>query len=163
MNAPNSILEDLPFYLARASLVFRRFDDRTLRSRGIESMPTGMASVLHVLKERDGCAVNDLAKKTHIPNGTLTGLLDSLERKGHIIRTRSPIDGRSRIIRLKSSGLELCEKLSERHRYVMSLFGEALTQEESLELKRILGKLTHQMRNHTTEPSSTSSEDCFIP
>lgn len=159
MKPPHSVLEDLPFCLARATLAFRRFDDLTLRAMGIQSMPPGMASILHALKEKDGCPVNDLVRMTNIPNSTMTGLLNSLERKGHIIRTRSPIDGRSRIIRLKSSGLELCEKLSERHRYVMSLFGEALTQEESLELKRILGKLTHQMRNHTTEPSSTSSED----
>lgn len=148
MNSPHSVLDDLPFCLARATLAFRRFDDLTLRAMGIQSMPPGMASILHALKERDGCPVNDLVRMTNIPNSTMTGLLNSLERKGYIIRTRNPADGRSRIIRLRSGGIELYNRLLERHRSVMTLFQEALSEQESSDLKRLLDKITRHMADH---------------
>src|SRR5580698_3160616 len=74
-----SILEDLPFCLARATLGFRRFNDLTLRAIDLASLAPGAASILHALQEEPSCTVNRLVEKTHLPNGTLTGLLDELQ------------------------------------------------------------------------------------
>jgi DNA-binding MarR family transcriptional regulator len=75
-----SVLEDLPFCLARATLAFRRFNDLTLRAIDLASLAPGAASILHALQEEPSCTVNRLVEKTHLPNGTLTGLLDELEK-----------------------------------------------------------------------------------
>jgi DNA-binding MarR family transcriptional regulator len=141
-----SVLEDLPFCLARAALGFRRFNDLTLRAIGLASLAPGAASILHALQEERSCTVNRLVEKTHLPNGTLTGLLDELEEDGYLARFSNPEDGRSWLVGLTTQGIRLCKKLQRRHGLVMEVFGETLTDAEQAELVRLLGKVTKCMR-----------------
>lgn len=142
-----SVLEDLPFCLARATLAFRRFNDQTLRAAGLPALPPGAASVLHVLAEEgQRCPVNCLVERTHLPNGTLTGLLDELEKAGYLARCANPDDGRSWLVGLTPAGLRLCAKLQKRHDLVMDVIGETFTSNEQAELARLLEKATHCMR-----------------
>jgi DNA-binding MarR family transcriptional regulator len=140
------VLEDLPFCLARATLAFRRFNDLTLRAIGLASLAPGAASILHALHEERSCTVNRLVEKTHLPNGTLTGLLDELEEDGYLTRLSNPEDGRSWLVELTTQGLRLCKKLQRRHGLVMEVFRETLTDAEQAELVRLLGKVTQCMR-----------------
>jgi DNA-binding MarR family transcriptional regulator len=141
-----SVLEDLPFCLARATLGFRRFNDLTLRAIGLASLAPGAASILHALQEERSCTVNRLVERTHLPNGTLSGLLDELEGDGYLARFSNPEDGRSWLVGLTTQGLRLCKKLQKRHGLVMEVFGETLTDAEQAELVRLLGKVTQCMR-----------------
>jgi DNA-binding MarR family transcriptional regulator len=141
-----SVLEDLPFCLARATLGFRRFNDLTLRAIGLASLAPGAASILHALQEERNCTVNRLVEKTHLPNGTLTGLLDELEEDGYLARFSNPEDGRSWLVGLTPQGLRLCKKLLRRHAMVMKVFDETLTDAEQAELVRLLGRVTQCMR-----------------
>lgn len=156
MPAPRSLLEDLPFHLARATLGFRRFNDQTLRAVGLEAQAPGLATVLHALSELGESPVRLLVEKTHLPNGTLTGLLDSLERDGLIQRTRNPSDGRSWLVGLTKRGRSHCKKLQERHRIVMEAFREALSEAEAAELTGLLDRLTTRMREYGLEPQASA-------
>ncbi len=149
-----SVLDDLPFHLARAALVFRKFNDETLRAIGLHSQAPGMASVLHALHEQDECTIGILVSKTHLPNGTLTGILDRLERDRLIQRVQNAEDGRSWRIRLTKKGRGLCGDLRRRHRLVMRLFSDVLTARETAELKRMLTRVTGRMRDYHRKPGS---------
>lgn len=144
-----TILEDLPFHLARVGLSFRRLNERTLRAVGLKSQAPGMASVVHALREQDGSAVSSLVERTHLPNGTLTGLLDVLEREGCISRVRDVDDRRSWRVRLTAKGHRLGAKLEKRHRLVMVVLGQALSADEAAELDRLLARVNAHMRAHT--------------
>jgi len=146
-----SILDELPFCFVRATLSFRRFNDQTLRAVGAESMAPGLASILHAAEELGDCTVSRLVAQTHLPNGTLTGLLDALERDGCIQRSRNPADGRSWLIALTRKGRQLCARLQVRHRMVMKVLGEALAPAEVAELTRLLEKATDGMRAYVAE------------
>jgi len=139
------------------ALAFRQFNDRTLHAVGAKPQPPGLASVLHALAERDNCTVNDLIEQTHLPNGTLTGLLDSLERDDCIERVRNPDDGRSRRIRLTKDGRKLRTKLDQRHALVMEIFREALSDAESAELTRLLAQITARMRAYRPGDETSSA------
>lgn len=166
MPAPRTVLEDLPFCLARTTLSFRRFTDQSLRELGVETQAPGLATVLHALDELGDCAVSSLVEKTHLPNGTLTGLLDSLETAALVRRSRNPADGRSWIIKLTARGRRLCAKLQERHRTVMKVFRSVLSAAEADELTRLLEKLTARMRGYVAdevEPSSAPAKSRKAP
>ena len=141
-----SVLEDLPFCLARATLGFRRFNDQTLRATGLPTLAPGEASVLHALEEEPDSTVNRLVERTHLPNGTLTGLLDELEAEGYLARFSNPMDGRSWLVGLTAKGQRLCRKLRQRHGMVMEVFAGTLSDAEQAELVRLLGKVTECMR-----------------
>lgn len=145
-----SLLDDLPFHLARVGLCFRRFNERTLRAVGLKSQAPGMASVVHALREQDDCPVNSLVARTHLPNGTLTGLLDALEHEGCIQRSRDTADRRSWRVRLTAKGHRLGAKLEKRHHATMEILGRALSETEAAELKRLLARVTEQMQANDT-------------
>jgi DNA-binding MarR family transcriptional regulator len=156
--AQASALDDLPFHLARTALAFRRFSDQTLRMVGLGDLPAGVASVLHALDEQGACPVNGLIESTHLPNGTLTGLLDNLERDGLVTRTRNPDDGRSWLVSLTKEGNALCTKLHVRHRNVMRHLRNVLTPAETEQLKSLLQKISVSLREYSPpsgEPTGT--------
>lgn len=142
----HSLLEDVPFLLARAALNFRKFNEHTLREVGVADLAPGFASVLHALDELGDCTVSMLVEQTHLPNGTLTGVLDTLEGDRYIERRRNPEDGRSWLIKLTASGRRLCAKLHTRHRAVMEVFRAAFTKSELAALSRLLVKASNCMR-----------------
>jgi DNA-binding MarR family transcriptional regulator len=153
------ILDDLPFCLARATLGFRKFNDETLRAVGLDRLAPGLASVLHAVEELKVCTVNRLVEKTHVPNGTLTGLLDTLQDEGYVQRVPNPKDGRSWLIRLTKKGARLCAKLHERHRAAMEILSGVLTKKEMAELARLLEKVTKCMHGFgatVTEPPANA-------
>ena len=48
-----------------------------------------------------------LAKEVHLSHATVTGIINRIEKKGLVQRTRSTQDGRSYLIRLTDSGLSM--------------------------------------------------------
>jgi len=116
-----------------------------LRASGLESQAPGRATLLHALDEFGDSPVNVLVEKSRLPNGTVTGLLDTLEDENLIRRTRNPDDGRSWIVGLTPRGERVCAKLRARHRRVMAVFGEALSPSESGQLITLLTKLSSHL------------------
>jgi DNA-binding MarR family transcriptional regulator len=145
-----SVLEDLPFYLARLQASFRRLRDRTLREEGLPPQPTGMGSVLYSLLEQDDCLVKHLIDRTHLPNGTVTYILDCLEKQGLVERTTDARDGRARRIRLTGKGRSVHAKLLRRHERVMAVFRSALSPEEMETLKQLLARVTAALQSDST-------------
>lgn len=132
--------ESLPFALARTALCFRRFNDETLRLVGLKGMAPGQASVLHAMTELGDCTVKQLAGATQLPNGTLSGLLDTLEQEALLKRLPNPEDGRSWMLVLTAKGRKVCGKLAERHRLVLGIFDQSFSKAERSELARLLAK-----------------------
>ncbi len=149
MTPPRTVLDDLPFCLAQASLVFRRFSDLTLRATGVDGQAPGLATVLHTLDEFGESPVSLLVDQSRLPNGTVTGLLDTLEDDGLIRRTRNPEDGRSWIVALTPKGNRACGKLRRRHGRVMAVFGDALSKAEARRLATLLRKLSSHLQAYT--------------
>ncbi len=141
-------LDDLPFHLVRASIGFRRMNECTLREAGMKSQPLGAGSILHALFEEDGRTVKSLIKRTQLPNGTITGVLDGLEREGLIRRKENVADGRSWVIELAPKGRVMRKKLMRRHEIVMDLFDAVLSSRETVLLKPALRRLTKFMNDY---------------
>jgi DNA-binding MarR family transcriptional regulator len=146
-----SVLEDLPFHLARLQANFRRLRDRTLREEGLPPQPTGTGSILYSLLEQDDCLVKHLIDRTHLPNGTVTYILDHLEKEGLVERTTDARDGRARRIRLTGKGRSLHAKLLRRHERVMAVFRSALSPEEMETLKQLLARVTAAIQAGATQ------------
>lgn len=71
----------------------------------------------------DGLAPNELAERAGVTRGTITGLLDGLERDGYISRYPDGADRRRLTIRLSPQGKEIAAKLVEDHsQWIASLF-----------------------------------------
>src|SRR3984957_12141043 len=69
------------------------------------------ARVLHALAHRDGATASWLGRELDLDAGYLSRILRDFERKGLILRSQSPQDGRQTLISLTSDGREAFEPL----------------------------------------------------
>ena len=64
---------------------------------------------LKKLAGEKGLTPGGLAKEVHLSHATVTGIINRLEKKGWVQRTRSTADGRSYWLRLTDSGMSMMQ------------------------------------------------------
>ena len=98
--------------------------------------------VIATLGDTEGMTCKELSEKTLVTKGTLTGVLDRLEKKGLIVRVQSREDRRSIFIRLTQKGDALFQKVFSAHiHYMKPYFERALTAAEASTLRELLLRL----------------------
>lgn len=104
-----------------------------------------------VLWEKKTVSVNELGKQLMLDSGTLTPLLRKLEDKKYLLREKSAKDGRRLIVSLTPGGASLKDKMV----VVPQKMGTCvhLSPEETIELKRLLKKVTDNILASTDTPT----------
>lgn len=104
---------------------------------------------LMVIWEQGPITVHDLGERLLLDSGTLTPLLRKLEERGIVARERCRQDARKVYVRATDKGMAL----RERARSVPRAMGQCfdLTREEADELRRILRKVTRNVRAHEAD------------
>ena len=121
----------LPYLLNRAGA-------RIATAFGEEVRPLGATlqiwRVLAALRESDGQRMGDLSATTSIDVSTLTRLVDSMEKKELVVRSRDPADARAVVLYVAPEGRRLTRRLlpiAERYEKV-ALQGFAAGEAEQL-------------------------------
>ena len=71
--------------------------------------------IIATLGNTNGMSCKELGEKTLITKGTMTGVLDRLQKKGLLSRHDAPEDGRSWITKLTVKGQALFEEIFPKH------------------------------------------------
>jgi len=122
--------------LVEAYLAFAREDGRHIRSM---RLTPSQFDVIATLGDTDGMTCSDLSAATLVTKGTLTGVLDRLEKKGLIRRTAVKGDRRCIKIRLTESGEAVFRKTFAAHTdFLRPYFQRALSQKEADQLRTVL-------------------------
>jgi len=82
-----------------------------------------------------------IADRLLVSRPTITGVLDSLERQGHIRRTPHPGDGRMRLVEITPAARRRVEASQRRLHLVEREAMQALSPEDQAEFLRMLGQL----------------------
>jgi DNA-binding MarR family transcriptional regulator len=132
----------LPYLLNRAGA-------RIAASFGEEVRPLGATlqiwRVLAALHEHDGRRMGDLAETTSIEMSTLTRLVDNMEKKGLVSRSRDAADARVVVLHVASAGRRLTQRIlpiAERYEKVALAGFDA---REAEQLRRALRRLYDNM------------------
>ncbi len=111
------------------------------------SLSQGRFLTLVVMNRTPDAPANpsDLATQVGVKPATMTGLLDGLERKGHVQRVPHPTDRRKVNIRLSAKGKALLDEiLPGYYAHIASVMGD-VDQSERDDLMRILAKVDNQL------------------
>lgn len=95
--------------------------------------------VLLVIWEEGTVSVRNLGRKLFLDSGTLTPVLKTLEKMGHITRARSKEDERVLLVSVTEQGLALREEALSVPEAIRKCIG--LEAEEARELRRLLDKV----------------------
>jgi DNA-binding MarR family transcriptional regulator len=95
-------------YLKRTYLLMRKSLDERLSAY---QLTTSQFEILGYLYAEPPVAQQILQQRSGVTSATLTGLLDTLEQRGYIVRTPSAADGRAKVVALTPGGNELFAQL----------------------------------------------------
>jgi DNA-binding MarR family transcriptional regulator len=125
--------------LVEAYLAFSREDNRHIRSM---RLTPSQFDVIATLGDTDGMTCSELSAATLVTKGTLTGVLDRLEKKGLIRRTAVKGDRRCIKIRLTDQGEALFRKTFAAHAaFLRPYFERAVSQKEADQIRALLTRI----------------------
>lgn len=87
----------------------------------------------------------DIGEQLNVTRGTVTGLLDSLERQKLVRRLPHPEDRRMLVIELTPEGRELLRRLLPEHYHCMSTMLACLSDTEKETFTQVLAKIQHHL------------------
>ena len=121
----------------------RRLTKEVARDYGL----TGpQVTALKLLEAVDEISLSKLSARMSAKNSTVTGIVDRMEQRGLVRRTRSERDRRVIFLHLTAEGRELADAIPVTS---MEIFGEALRGlrgEDRNELRRILNEVSDRVR-----------------
>ena len=124
--------------LARAYQAFANYSSQHVRDLGLTPP---QFDVIATLGGTEGMMMGDVAEKTLVTKGTLTGIIDRLEEKGLVRRDVPEDNRRCCYISLTPAGETLFQTVFPAHMaYLKQRFGK-LSCEELEELRQLLKKL----------------------
>jgi MarR family transcriptional regulator, organic hydroperoxide resistance regulator len=103
--------------------------------------------ILHVLAGEGGISQGEIGRLYGVDPSRVTRLAKQLEGEGLIERTRDPRDNRVVRMSLTTEGRRASEIASKRGEIFKNRVRRALNEEEHMELRRLLGKLTAAMED----------------
>jgi MarR family 2-MHQ and catechol resistance regulon transcriptional repressor len=106
----------------------------------IKSLGFGVAefAVLEALMHKGAMPVNIIGRKILLTSGSMTAVVDKLEKKGLVQREDHVQDRRIRVVKLTKEGRKVIESAFVAHQAVMDRAASALSPDERLELIRLL-------------------------
>lgn len=133
------------FLMAKIRQVGGRIFEKMLKEYDIE-ISSAQGRIMFTLWQKDGIAINELAKRTQLKKSTLTSMLDRLEQMGYIRRQRSTKDRRKILVKRTKKDKALEGKYVEVSQEITKLFYKGFTESEidrfEGDLARILNNLT---------------------
>lgn len=131
--------------LVRTYQAFDSYSSQHIRTLGLT---TSQFDVIATLGNTPGMSCREIGEKTLMVKGTLTGVLERLEKKKLIARRENPEDKRSVLVQLTPAGEALFERTFQAHLDFLAPAFKALGQEKGdalqarlAELRQILEKM----------------------
>ena len=141
--------------LIECTQLFEKKSSAHVRSLGFTE---SQFDIIATLGNTTGMTCKELGEKTLITKGTLTGVLDRLEKKGLLQRTRGDGDQRQLFVKLTATGeqtfVDIFPQVVRQGRESFSEFQE----QDFLALERELLKLKSCLSQHAS-PQITDSSD----
>jgi len=147
-DAANQPFVDLARALLKASFLFVNETERPYQSY---DLTLAQMDVLSTLARTNGenISCSEIAARTLITKGGITGILDRLEARGLVKRFPSSDDRRSVLVRLSSKGIELFRKLyPELARSNRSILERAFKPQQMKDFSRLLEVLIQSIERY---------------
>jgi DNA-binding MarR family transcriptional regulator len=142
-----SALEDLPLYLPRLFYAMLGLVERRLSESGLNAhLRPGMGHVLLALYEEDDCIIRDISRRVQITNGTLTGLLQRMEKARLVECRKCAQDGRAVRVRLAQLGRSLEARIRQFHRGITQTVQAGLKDNEIATAHAVFERMLGAMR-----------------
>jgi MarR family 2-MHQ and catechol resistance regulon transcriptional repressor len=98
-------------------------------------------AVMEALLHKGSLTINQIGKKVLLTSGSMTAAINRLEKSGLVERVRDQSDGRYFYVHLTKNGRKIISEAYHNHQMNLEKVTEVLTDEEKMELVRLLKKM----------------------
>lgn len=130
------------------------FEREYLKRYGIEDVTPTEVKVLYIIGLSNTKSMSEIAEELKITRGTLSITIDSLVKKGYVIRTRHKQDRRVIIVYLTNKSIDVVNLYAKFYFELFKSLNKVLEREKIEVLEEILSKL-----NSIIETSFYEGED----
>lgn len=141
LNAVSAAKEDFIPVMRELVKAFQAFSDCSAKHVRELGLTPSQFDVIATLGNRSGMCMSELAERTLVTKGTLTGIVDRLEKKGLVAREIPPNNRRSFVIVLTAEGTKAFESIFPSHIAYLKQHFDLLSPKELKEAKKILERL----------------------
>lgn len=118
---------------------------RILKDHGIDGLNPAQGRIVFELWKKDPLSQTELAARTRLDKSTLALMLDRLEERGQVERTRDPADSRKRLVRATEANRALHAEYELASREMTRLFYKGIPETEidafEATLRKVLANL----------------------
>lgn len=132
--------DSLPGVFQLIEQIEKKLDQMKRRTTHAAGLTPSQFAVLSMLWERDGIPFKDLAAANWCTRPTMTGIVDTLEKRGLVTRQPNPEDRRSLLVCLTDSGRAL-QKTAQSMDAIFQNCCDGLNASETKQLSELLQKL----------------------
>jgi MarR family transcriptional regulator, 2-MHQ and catechol-resistance regulon repressor len=144
--------------LLKAGFLFSNRPERPYHAYGLNLAQVDVLAVL-ARAEETGLNCSEIAERTLITKGGITGILDRLEARGLVKRVPSQDDRRSISVRLSAKGVEFCRRFfPELARSDREIFAKAFTPEQIKQFSKLLALLVRSLEADSSKTRIHASE-----
>jgi MarR family 2-MHQ and catechol resistance regulon transcriptional repressor len=114
-----------------------------IAERSISDTGLGLTdfATLEALLHKGPLTIGEIQSRVPLALGSMTAVVDRLERRGLILRTPSPADRRARVLKLSPKGRAAVKDAFSRHAADLESAMAVLTHREKRQLRALLKKL----------------------
>ena len=114
-----------------------------IAERSISGTGLGLTdfATLEALMHKGPLTIGEIQSKVPLALGSMTAVVDRLERRGLILRTPSPADRRAKVLKLSPKGRAAVEEAFRRHAVDLESAMAVLTHREKRQLRALLKKV----------------------
>jgi len=135
------------FLIAQMHQIGGRIFSRMLKQHAVHDITPSQGRILFALWNKDDVSIQELAASTSLKKSTLTTMLDTLERSGHVIRVSSGKDRRKIHIQLTVKDRGLQDVYARLSRQMASLCYAGFSHGEVDEFEEMLQRILMNLKS----------------
>ncbi|MFI4919913.1 MAG: MarR family winged helix-turn-helix transcriptional regulator [Legionellales bacterium] len=150
------------FRLYQCANLLHKTGTRAVEDLGLTTQQWAVLGALSRPEVIDGISVGDLAQYLLVSRQNLSGVINRMERDGHIQCTPDKLDRRSRLVTMTASGIEVWNNQALPRIY--NYYEQALTDLSISDMTHMLHyllKLGDNMKQLDIEPNDTMEEEAI--
>lgn len=130
-----------------------------LKENGIEDVTANEVKILYMIGLSNNKSMKEIAEQLHITQGTLSIAVNSLVKKGYVLRTRHKMDKRVIILYLSRKSIQAIKAYTELYSGLITGLLKQFKEEEVKGLSAMLEELNHLLEYQLQERDDSNDRE----
>jgi MarR family multiple antibiotic resistance transcriptional regulator len=141
--------KSLGYLSGLASRLLNKMLGKRFQEAGIK-LTAEQWGVIILLLNSDAMTQGQLGERLYLEKSSVSRLVAGLERRGWVVRTKSPVDSRHKLVSATPKALEMAERCAVIARTILKEAHRGMTEDEQLVCRTVLSRIIANLQELAT-------------